>query len=121
FTPVDGCAAGIAGADIGIEETTSSPDGSSIGFVGSGTSYDDFTWAVFEANSIGDVNAGQTLGALAVHLAVFDAVVDGEHTVLRWSTASEERHEGFGIERRTSGSFVDIGFVPAAGVDGRGA
>jgi hypothetical protein len=121
FTPVDGCAAGVAATDIGIEETTTAPEGSSLGLVGTGTSYDDFTWTVFDSSTVGAVNAGQTLSALAVHLAVFHAVVDGYSTVLRWSTRSEERHAGFNVERRTAGRFVDAGFVPAAGVNGLGA
>lgn len=121
FTPVDGCAAGVQATNIGIEETTTSPEGSSLGLVGTGTSYDDFAWIAFEANSIGDVNTGQSLGALAVHLAAFDAVADRDRVVLRWSTASEEHHAGFTVERRTSGEFVDIGFVPAEGVGGLGA
>ncbi|AEG00064.1 ExeM/NucH family extracellular endonuclease [Methylomonas methanica] len=60
FTPVDGPAAGMAGTDIGVAETGSTPVGFSLQLTGSGSQYEDFTWGNASAESFGSVNTGQS-------------------------------------------------------------
>ena len=52
---------------------------------------------------------------LPVELADFRAVTSGEQAVLTWRTLSETNNEGFGVERRTDGTFEQIGYVRGAG------
>ena len=61
FTASGGCADGVQSTDIGIEESSSTQVGASIGLEGTGDNYDAFTWTQFGTNSGGAVNAGQTL------------------------------------------------------------
>jgi hypothetical protein len=60
FTAVGGPADGITSTDIGVAEGSSTPVGDSLQLTGTGTTYDDFTWAGPEANTFGLVNTGQT-------------------------------------------------------------
>ncbi|MDV3457874.1 cadherin domain-containing protein [Sphingomonas sp. HF-S4] len=62
FTATNGPAAGMTSTDIGVSEGTSAPVGGSIGLVGTGTQYGDFTWAAIGNDTPGGVNAGQTFG-----------------------------------------------------------
>lgn len=60
FTAVDGPAAGLISSDIGVSQSGSGPIGYSLQLVGSGTAYEDFTWAEEKANSFGACNDGQS-------------------------------------------------------------
>lgn len=61
FTAVGGIANGKTSTDIGIVETGTTALGSSLGLVGSGKKYSDFTWTTFNSNATrGLVNGGQT-------------------------------------------------------------
>src|SRR5882724_2470880 len=60
FTAVGGPAEGVASTDIGVTETGSEPLGQSLQLHGSGSIYQDFTWAGPSPVSPGAVNAGQT-------------------------------------------------------------
>ena len=60
FTPVDGPAAGMAGTDIGVVETASTPVGMSLQLQGSGSQYEDFTWVAESAASFGSINSTQS-------------------------------------------------------------
>jgi len=60
FTAVDGPAAGLTSTDIGVAETRDTPIGFSLQLVGTGTTYEDFTWQAPADDSFGDVNSGQS-------------------------------------------------------------
>ncbi|MCQ8129230.1 ExeM/NucH family extracellular endonuclease [Methylomonas rivi] len=60
FTPIDGPAAGMAGTDIGVAETASTPVGMSLQLQGSGSRYEDFTWVGESAASFGSINSTQS-------------------------------------------------------------
>ncbi len=62
FTAVDGPAVGLISTDIGVSETGSTPVGASLQLTGSGTHYEDFTWAAPAANTSGAVNTNQSFG-----------------------------------------------------------
>ncbi|HZD56215.1 MAG TPA: hypothetical protein VE136_05810, partial [Anaerolineales bacterium] len=62
FTAVDGPAAGMTSTDIGVSEPFDTPVGDSLQLTGSGTVYEDFTWAGPEPNTFGAINTGQAFG-----------------------------------------------------------
>jgi len=61
FTATNGPAAGMYSEDIGITQPGSTPLGSSIGLKGSGSSYGDFTWTMFDVQSAGQINYEQVI------------------------------------------------------------
>ncbi len=61
FTATSGLANGFLSMDIGISEAGTEPVGGSLGLVGSGRNFSDFTFA---ANSQGALNAGQMITAV---------------------------------------------------------
>jgi predicted extracellular nuclease len=63
FTAVGGPADGMLSTDIGVSENGSGPVGDSLQLTGSGTTYEDFTWAADAPNTFGAFNTGQTFGA----------------------------------------------------------
>ena len=60
FTAVGGPADGATSTTIGVAETGSEPGGQSLRLTGTGTAYEDFTWASPATSSFGAVNPGQT-------------------------------------------------------------
>ncbi|MBC8523384.1 hypothetical protein H8D29_05600, partial [PVC group bacterium] len=56
----NGPATGMTSTDIGIGQSNA-PIGSSIGLIGTGSAYADFTWSTFTVNSGGQVNVGQDI------------------------------------------------------------
>jgi predicted extracellular nuclease len=62
FTAVGGHADGLTSIDIGVVEGSSTPVGNSLQLTGTGTSYEDFTWAAEAPNTFGAVNTGQVFG-----------------------------------------------------------
>ncbi len=60
FTAGNGPAAGMASTDVGVTEPGSTPKGHSLQLSGTGSSYADFTWQSPQANTKGQVNAGQS-------------------------------------------------------------
>jgi hypothetical protein len=63
FTATDGPAAGLTSFDIGVEEATDTPPGTSLQLIGVGAIAGDFAWAPSRAASPGAVNVGQTFVA----------------------------------------------------------
>lgn len=63
FTAGNGPAAGLTSVDVGVSQTSSTPVGASLQLTGTGTVYEDFTWAVTTVNTSGSINAGQTFVA----------------------------------------------------------
>jgi predicted extracellular nuclease len=60
LTATDGPANGMLSEDIGVSEGTSTPIGYSLQLTGSGSTYNNFTWAPEAAATFGAFNAGQT-------------------------------------------------------------
>jgi predicted extracellular nuclease len=69
FTAADGPAAGMTSTDIGVSETSSTTVGYSLQLTGTGTTYEDFTWAGSSPNTFESINRGQ-------------AFIGGEPTVI---------------------------------------
>ncbi|MBX3747707.1 MAG: hypothetical protein KF833_20560 [Verrucomicrobiae bacterium] len=61
FLGSSGPAAGLFAPDIGVSQSESTPVGSSLGLIGTGSSLSDFTWTSFGAASPGYFNAGQAV------------------------------------------------------------
>ncbi len=61
LTATNGPAAGMTSEDIGVAESSSTPVGASLGIIGTGSGYADFTWSVFKVNSAGQINVGQEI------------------------------------------------------------
>jgi hypothetical protein len=60
LTASGGAANGITSTDIGVAESGSDPEGRSLGLVGVGATYGDFTWSLSGAASPGTINLVQT-------------------------------------------------------------
>ncbi|MGX1023500.1 T9SS type A sorting domain-containing protein [Psychroflexus sp. MBR-150] len=83
ITAVDGPASGMTSEDIGVEESSSSPVGESLQLTGSGTVYENFTWADSSPSSFGSVNANQTFGGTPIpSLSVVDAEPSGSNAII---------------------------------------
>ena len=74
FAAVGGPADGMNSTDIGVSENGSGAVGNSLQLTGSGTSYEDFTWAAEAPNTFGAVNTGQTFGALSVSIPFINEI-----------------------------------------------
>ena len=59
-TATSGAASGMTSVDIGVSETSSTAEGTSLQLGGSGSAYDDFTWQASQAETPGLLNTGQT-------------------------------------------------------------
>eukprot|EP00965_Chrysotila_dentata_P113256 3742251-Pleurochrysis_carterae.AAC.2 len=64
FVAFGGPANGLASEDIFVAEDGDEPIGTSLSLVGAGTTYDDFLWEKTQVGTPGQVNTGQTFGAL---------------------------------------------------------
>ena len=64
FVAANGPASGMTSTDIGVSEDGSEPIGTSLGLVGTGTSYENFTWTTNLDDSFGLINPGQTFGSI---------------------------------------------------------
>jgi len=65
FTAVGGPANGMLSTDIGVTENGSGAVGNSLQLTGTGTQYEDFSWAAEAANTFGAFNTGQTFAVVA--------------------------------------------------------
>lgn len=63
FTAVDGPAAGMTSVDIGVAESSSTPAGSSLQRIGTGSDATDFTFTTEQAETPGSANTGQSFDA----------------------------------------------------------
>ena len=63
MTGVGGVAVGLGSTDVGASEAGTEAVGQSLKLTGSGSAFNDFTWAGPSADSPGAVNAGQTITA----------------------------------------------------------
>ena len=62
FEASDGPANGQTSIDIGVVETSTTEEGMSLQLTGEGAQYDNFTWMEPSANTMGQLNTGQTFG-----------------------------------------------------------
>jgi hypothetical protein len=65
FMAAGGPADGLTSTDIGVSESGTTPVGSSLQLIGSGTNYGHFVWSSPTANTFGEVNTGQLFGSVA--------------------------------------------------------
>ena len=77
ITAADGPANGMTSTDIGVAETSSTPVGHSLQLVGTGDTYEEFTWATTMANTNGAINTGQTFSASNTPTLTITAPSDG--------------------------------------------
>jgi predicted extracellular nuclease len=70
FLATNGPAVGMTSTDIGVAEGGTAPIGTSLSLQGTGTAYEDFTWATGVDDSPGAVNTGQTFGTDPAPVAV---------------------------------------------------
>lgn len=68
-----------------------------------------------KADDIGAYEYKSTTGVLPVELTSFTGNFSGKNVTLYWSTASENNNYGFYIERKTTGTFEQIGFAAGFG------
>ncbi len=60
ITAASGAAMGLTSTDIGVSETSATPEGSSLQLSGTGTEYPDFSWQPAASSTYGAVNNGQS-------------------------------------------------------------
>ena len=77
FDGVGGVADGVTSTEIGSAETSGTPIGNSLQLVGSGDTYEEFTWAIEMASTYGTVNTGQTFTAVNTPSLTITAPMDG--------------------------------------------
>jgi hypothetical protein len=114
FTAAEGPATGMTSTDIGVEQSSSTVVGSSLGLEGTGTQYSDFTWVAFDASATpGSQNGNQ---ALPVELTSFSASVVKNSVKLVWNTATEINNYGFEIQRSADKEvWSNVGFINGSG------
>ncbi|MEL4308835.1 T9SS type A sorting domain-containing protein [Joostella sp. CR20] len=66
LTATSGPASGMLSEDIGIAQTSSTPEGTSLGLVGTGTDYTAFSWEVQESATFGSINTNQIFGSVTI-------------------------------------------------------
>ena len=93
FTASNGTAAGMTSTDVGVFQPGSNPVMLSLQLMGTGTSYNDFTWSNPSAETPGTINNGQTLQS-NVTVAFSETTVAGgcasESTISRIWTATDD-------------------------------
>ena len=71
FGATNGVASGVTSTDIGIVESNSTTlEGESLQLIGSGTTYENFTWSGPSTNSYNAINTGQTFGAASPTITI---------------------------------------------------
>lgn len=92
ITAVGGPADGLTSTDIGVSEGGGTAVGESLQLTGSGTTYENFTWASNVAETNGSVNTGQTFGTATATISITSPsdganLPSGTNPVnLEWST-----------------------------------
>ncbi|MEO1592645.1 MAG: hypothetical protein AAFU71_15330, partial [Cyanobacteria bacterium J06632_22] len=61
FTAIGGPADGLTSLDIGVSESGTNPEGTSLQLTGTGNTATDFTWAASASHTFGAANVGQAL------------------------------------------------------------
>ncbi len=81
ITAVGGPADTMTSTDIGVSEPGTTPDGESLQLVGSGTTYESFTWSGPFEHTRGTVNTGQTFGTAVPAITLGADVTDLDYFV----------------------------------------
>lgn len=76
FTAANGPASGLTSTDIGVAESSSTAVGFSLQLTGTGTTYEEFTWATPAVNTFGAANNDQVFGTPAVNLLINEFVAN---------------------------------------------
>ncbi len=72
FTAIGGAADGVTSIDIGVSETGTTNEGSSLQLTGNGNTYSDFSWQDPNTSSFGFINTGQTFLLSTLNTKSFD-------------------------------------------------
>ncbi len=105
FTAVGGPAGGMASTDIGVEEASSTPEGDSLQLVGTGSTYENFTWNAAAASTFGAVNTGQVFSAADVPPEVIGTTPDDGDTFV---AVDAEILIDFSEDVTVTGSWFDV-------------
>ncbi|MBN1920232.1 MAG: ExeM/NucH family extracellular endonuclease [Anaerolineae bacterium] len=85
FAATDGPATGLTSVDIGVSEVGTTPAGDSLQLVGTGTTYEDFTWNTATiANTYNAINTGQIFyvpGLTLIKEVTPDTIIEYQSTV----------------------------------------
>ena len=105
MTAGEGAAVGLTSVDVGVNETNSTPEGSSISLI-------DGAWEITPDATPGDCPPV----SLAITLTNFDATsIDGA-VMLEWSTENETNNDFFSIEHSVDGrDFTELNTIVGAG------
>ncbi|MDB4539456.1 lamin tail domain-containing protein, partial [Saprospiraceae bacterium] len=93
FTANNGTAAGMTSTDVGVFQPGSNPVMLSLQLMGTGTSYNDFTWSNPSAETPGAINNGQTFQSNVVvtfNETTVNGGCTGESTISRVWTATDD-------------------------------
>ncbi|WP_020529122.1 T9SS type A sorting domain-containing protein [Flexithrix dorotheae] len=80
FAAVEGPANGLTSTDIGVAETSSTPEGASLQLNGTGTNYEDFTWSIPATSTFNAFNIEQTFGTPVVKIVINEIDSDNPGT-----------------------------------------
>ncbi|NEZ03924.1 hypothetical protein G4Y73_07140 [Wenzhouxiangella sp. XN201] len=108
MTAADGPAAGMSSQDVGVSESASTPVGYSLQLGGTGSGAVDFHWQPEQADTYGQVNAGQQFDGCASDTTPPSAVSDlsasglDQQVLLDWTAPADADLAGFDVYRATS-------------------
>jgi hypothetical protein len=115
FSAVGGPANGLLSTDIGVSENGTGPVGDSLQLTGTGTTYEDFTWAAEGPNTFGAFNTGQSFSVVllptnpsGVGLAAPATLTAGGTTLLSMAVTP-------GANPTSSGLAVSCDQIPPSG------
>jgi len=113
FTAANGPANGLTSIDVGVQEPSSAPVGSSLGLVGNGTKSADFTWNFLSDDTPGGANTGQTFGTVtAATVSVDDvSVLEGNSgtTLLTFTVTRSANNTAFSLDFATADGTASAG------------
>lgn len=117
FTADDGPAAGQTSRDVGVSESSDTPVGFSLQLTGSGTTYEDFTWADPASETPGAANNDQTFGGgssdnppMVTSTAPADGAINvltDAEPIITFSEAVTASGAWFSVAGTTSGDITD--------------
>lgn len=108
MTAADGPAAGMSSQDVGVSESASTPVGYSLQLGGTGSGAADFYWQSEQADTYGQINAGQQFDGCASDTTPPSAVSDlsasglDQQVLLDWTAPADADLVGFDVYRATA-------------------
>ena len=106
MTATNGLASGQESTDIGVREGSTTPIGTSLQRIGSGSEGSDFTWQESAAESFGTINLGQTYVPAVAQLRINEIDVD---TPGRDTAEFVELYDG-GVGNTSLDGFILVGY-----------